>query len=210
LQIDRCFKICNLQSAIESLLLFRRKNAMRGRLPSGPEYVEQLEGSVIAKQRVQVILETMAGTCRVQEACQRLGISEPRFEQLRIQILQAALERLEPRPLGRPARTSTPADERVGALEAQIAELTMKLQVSQARTEIALALPNALQTPPEKPSRAGGASPTHGAAPNTEGNNAAADNGQAANPDRANSPEKKTRRRHPSSQARAPTAKKST
>jgi hypothetical protein len=145
---------------------------MRGRLPSGPEYVEQLEGSATAKERVKVILETMAGTCRVQEACQRLGISEPRFEQLRIQILQAALERLEPRPAGRPAQTTTPADERIDVLEGQIAELQMKLQVAQTRTEIALALPGALQKP--KGSQAESTTPavTHGEAANTEANNA--------------------------------------
>jgi hypothetical protein len=168
---------------------------MRGRLPSGPEYVEQLEGSAIAKERVKVVLQTLAGTCRVQEACERLQISEPRFEQLRIQILQAAVERLEPRPLGRPARTATPADERINALEAQIAELHMKLQLSQARTEIALALPHVVQKPGG--SEAKPAVPT--ATPNEE-----------AHTDGANAPEKKTPRRRPATQARAPASRKST
>ena len=118
---------------------------MRGRPPSGPEYVEHLEGSETAKERVKVILQTMAGTCRVQEACQRLGICEQRFEQLRQQILQAALERLEPRPLGRPPRTTTPANARIGELEKEIASLKTQLQLSQTRTEIALVLPNIAQ-----------------------------------------------------------------
>jgi hypothetical protein len=178
---------------------------MRGRLPSGPEYVEQLEGSATAKQRVQVILETIAGTCRVLEACERLGISEPRFEQLRIQILQAALDRLEPRPAGRPARTTTPADQRLGALEAEIAELKLKLQVSQARTEIALALPNALQQPKGSEAEPAMAASTygeaaHGEAANADGNHAEVTNGR----------EKKTRRRRPAARARAPASRKST
>ena len=151
---------------------------MRGRLPYGPEYVEQLEGSETAKERVKVILETLAGTCRVQEACERLGISEPRFEQLRQQILQAALERLEPRPVGRPPRTTTPADERIDALQAEIEALKMKLQVSQARAEIALALPHAVRKSQES-------SP---ATATPEEDNTA----------RTNDPEKKTRSRPPS------------
>jgi hypothetical protein len=174
---------------------------MRGRLPSGPEYVEQLEGSATAKQRVKVILETMAGTCRVQEACQRLGISEPRFEQLRVLILQAALERLEPRPAGRPARTTIAADERINALEAQLAELNMKLQVSQARTEIALALPRALHNP-----LASEAEPVG----HDDGQNTGASNDEANAKEVGNDEEKKTRRQRPSARARAPASRKST
>ncbi len=174
---------------------------MRGRLPSGPEYVEHLEGSTIAKQRVKVILETMAGTCRVQEACQRLGISEPRFEQLRILILQAALERLEPRPAGRPAHTLTHADERIGALEAQLADMKTKLQVSQARTEIALALPNALQNPPGS---------EDGPLAYDDGQNTGASDARVNDKEVGNDAEKKTRRQRPSARARAPTARKST
>ena len=64
---------------------------MRGRIPAGPEAVEYLEGSDKAKERVRVILETMLGKCRVQEACERLGICEQRYRQLRETLLQAAL-----------------------------------------------------------------------------------------------------------------------
>jgi hypothetical protein len=168
---------------------------MRGRLPSGPEYVDQLEGSAIAKERVKVVLETIAGTCRVQEACERLHISEPRFEQLRIQILQAALERLEPRPAGRPARANTPAAERIDALEAENAELKMNLRVSQARTEIALALPNVAQKP-------------KGSAAEPAVQDSTRDDD--ANTEVANAPEKKTRQRRLSARARSPASRKST
>ena len=75
---------------------------MRGRYPSGPEYVDvqHLHGSAQAKERLRVILETMMGQWRVGEACERLGICEQRFRQLRAELLQAALERLEGRPTG--------------------------------------------------------------------------------------------------------------
>jgi hypothetical protein len=54
---------------------------MRGRYPSGPEYVDvqHLHGSAQAKERLRVILETMMGQWRVAEACDRLGICERSF-----------------------------------------------------------------------------------------------------------------------------------
>jgi hypothetical protein len=50
---------------------------MRGRLPSGPAFVAKLEGSGQAKLRLQVLLETLAGTCRVLEACERWVAARP-------------------------------------------------------------------------------------------------------------------------------------
>ena len=84
---------------------------MRGRRPSGPEYVNNLIGTDTAKERLKFILETLAGTCRVQEACARFGISEPRFHQLRTQILQAALTGSEPQAPGRKPQLLSPAEE---------------------------------------------------------------------------------------------------
>ena len=81
---------------------------MRGRLPSGPEYVEQLEGSASAKERVKVVLQTMAGTCRVLEACERLQISEPRFEQFRRHLRRHQVLELR-RPLAHRLGRRSPA-----------------------------------------------------------------------------------------------------
>jgi hypothetical protein len=128
---------------------------MRGRTPAGPQYVEQLHGSAAAKRRAQLILETLSGRLRVQEACQALGISEQRFAQLRQEMLQAAVERLEARPAGRP-RSPAPASE-VTALEEQRASTEAALRAAQVREEIALVLPQVVHepAPPEKkrPSR---------------------------------------------------------
>jgi transposase len=125
---------------------------MRGRKPSGPEYVEHLAGSEQAKERLQVVLETLAGTCRVQEACQRLGVSAPRFHQLRQQMLEAALERLEPRPAGRKPVPLSPEQERLAALADELAAKGVELRAAQARAEIALTLPRLAQesAAPEK------------------------------------------------------------
>lgn len=130
---------------------------MRGRLPAGPEYVDQLPGSELAKERVKVILETLAGTRRVQEACARLGISEPRFHQLRVHGLEAMLTSLEPRSPGRPPKMPTPAEEQIAQLQEQLRDKDIELRAAQARAEIALVLPQVVDKPsvaePEKKTR---------------------------------------------------------
>jgi hypothetical protein len=116
---------------------------MRGRHPAGPEIAEQLQGSAVARQRLRVILETVAGTCRVSEACARLGISEPRFYQLRAEVLQAALDALEPRPAGRrPHAIRTPSTEEFEVLQARVAALEAELEAARLREEIALIVPH--------------------------------------------------------------------
>jgi hypothetical protein len=111
---------------------------MRGRHPSGPEYVDHLHGSSQAKERLRLILETMTGKMRVQEACQLLEISEQRFDQLRTELLQAALASLESKPAGRPPRGAPNSEDEL--LRAQVEELQAELRASQVREEIALVL----------------------------------------------------------------------
>ena len=120
---------------------------MRGRRPVGPEYAEQLEGSELAKLRAKVILETMAGTCRLNEACELLDISEQRFHQLREEMMTAAIKALEPGHAGRPAHTPTPAEEQVVALEQQLQDKEVELRAAKARAEIALIMPDVKQEP---------------------------------------------------------------
>src|SRR5262252_9263954 len=93
---------------------------MRGRLPSGPAFVDRLDGSPVAKERLKVLLETLAGTCRIGDACARLGIQESRFEQVRIGVLQAALVAAEQRRAGRrpPAAAARPTRRRGAAAAA--------------------------------------------------------------------------------------------
>jgi hypothetical protein len=125
---------------------------MRGRRPVGPEYAEQLNGSETAKLRAKVILETMAGRCRLKEACQRLDISEQRFHQLREEMMVAAVKALEPGHAGRPPHMPTPAEEQVVALEQQLQDKEIELRAAKAREEIALIMPEVKHEPvdPEK------------------------------------------------------------
>jgi hypothetical protein len=127
---------------------------MRGRQPAGVDYVDLLEGSAQAKQRAKVILQTLQGALRVAQACEVLGICEQRFHQLREEMLQAAVARLEARPSGRPRRAA-PAED-LQELQAQLAQRELELRAAQLRDEIALVLPprpGADTEPPTSPKK---------------------------------------------------------
>jgi hypothetical protein len=115
---------------------------MRGKRPSGPEFVDKLDGSPEARQRLKVVLETLNGTRRVQEACKILGIKEARFDQLRIELLRAALNAAERRQPGRPARPSSPPEEENQQLRERNAQLEAELQAALIRAELAVTLPH--------------------------------------------------------------------
>ena len=96
---------------------------MAGRKPLGPAIVAHLDGSRSAKERLELILETLAGQVTVVSACQILGISEAMFYKLRNRILQGCLEDLEPKPRGRPPRLVTGDEARSEELATQVAVL---------------------------------------------------------------------------------------
>ena len=124
-------------------------NAARtGRKPDGPQIAERLEGSPVAKQRLEVILKTIANQLTVPEACQQLGIGESRFHQLRHQTLQTTLEALEPRPLGRPAKPTSPEQAKVDELQAKIGRLQTDLELAQLQLSLARIHPGLIGIPP--------------------------------------------------------------
>ena len=124
---------------------------MPGRKPLGPQLAQHLEGSIGAKERLEVILETLAGQLKVADACARLGIGEAMFHRLRTEVLQAGLARLEPRPLGRPPRPTVPEALRVAELEHDLKDLELELKTTRVQLEIAQTLPHLLtSSSPEK------------------------------------------------------------
>ena len=116
---------------------------MRGRTPSGPEFVDKLNGSAKAKERAKVLLETLAGTCRIGEACERLGIKDARFDQIRLEGLQALVAAMEDKPGGRPARARSEADLENQSLRDEVARLQAELEAALVRAELAITLPRA-------------------------------------------------------------------
>ena len=123
---------------------------MRGRLPAGVEAVWRLNGSDEARRRLQVILEVVAGQCRVQQACERLEVGPTQFERLRTRVLEAALEALEPRPAGRPSQPVQPLSGRVAELEEEVRQLERELVLSRAREELAPLQSSAAAGPSKK------------------------------------------------------------
>jgi hypothetical protein len=123
---------------------------MVGRKPIGPPLVHRLDGSERAKDRMETILETVAGTLTIRQACDRLGIDEARFFQLRTEALQAGLSRLEPRPLGRPPQQLSPEQQRIVELEEQLREKERQQRAMEAKLEIALVMPQLVKAAGKK------------------------------------------------------------
>jgi len=108
----------------------------------GPGLVDTLQGPDEAKRRLKVILETVAGTRTIADACAELGICEAAFHELRKQALAAAVAGLAPRPVGRPRKDADPEQRRIQELEAQVFLLKKDLQVAHLRQELAISMPH--------------------------------------------------------------------
>jgi transposase-like protein len=115
--------------------------ARRGRKPTGANLVEHLEGSERAKIRLKAILETVSGQRTIPDVCQELGIRESMFHKMRSEVLQTAIGRLEPRPLGRPPQRPRPEQQRLTELEQENLDLRVELKAAEVRRELAEKLP---------------------------------------------------------------------
>lgn len=125
-----------------------------GRPPKGLGHVRDLDGPEEQKARLEAILESLTGDVGVDEAAAKAGIQPARFHELRKQVLQAALDRLAPQPTGRPGKAAPSADSlRLAELEKRFAELEHELELSEIRSELAVAMPHLYRGKP------GGASP---------------------------------------------------
>lgn len=123
----------------------------RGRKPTGANLVEGLEGSERAKARLKAILETLSGQRTIPDACEELGIHETMFHRVRSEVLQTALSRLEPRPLGRPPQQPAPQEARAAELEQENLRLQMELKAAEVRRELAERLPRLAHPQREDP-----------------------------------------------------------
>jgi hypothetical protein len=122
--------------------LVAKEDAMQGRHAGGPEIVRQLMGGEQERQRLETILNTVAGRQKITEAAVQLGISTQRVSTLREIALQAALDALAPQAMGRPPKTARSDQERINALQRKIEYLERELAASKLREEIAVVLPS--------------------------------------------------------------------
>jgi transposase len=114
---------------------------MRGRKAPGPEFVQRLKGDAAAKRRLEVILQTLSSQLGITQAAKVLGISTQRVHMLRQEALQASVDKLTPRPGGRPSKQATPQEQRIAELEQETEHLRRELDASRLREEIAVILP---------------------------------------------------------------------
>ena len=118
--------------------------AKRGRPPRGAKQVDHLTGSIDAKARLRVIMETVSGQKSIKEACRELGVEKSAFYTMRDKALAGALESLEPRQMGRPRAITTGKDKKIEELEHELLETRMDLEAAHIREELAIAMPNVL------------------------------------------------------------------
>jgi len=118
----------------------------RGRKSKGRHIVGGLTGTDHAKERLNVIMQTLTGDLSVQDAQKKLGIGHTAFHKLREKAFQLALEGLEPGHAGRPRLPAeTQEEKRIQELESELLELRLDLEASRIREEIAIAMPHLLE-----------------------------------------------------------------
>ena len=113
-----------------------------GRPNKGAAHIDQVDSDPVTKARAKAILATISGELTVAQACEAIGVSKTRFEMLRSQMLEAAVQGLQPGKPGRPrTRPSVESDGRVKELSAKVASLERDLHRSELALEISEILP---------------------------------------------------------------------
>lgn len=113
------------------------------RPPTGPDLVNRLNGSAGAKHRALVILETIAGSCSVEEAALALECNTAYVHRLRDQLLDGMIAAAEPRTPGRKPAPPPTADEQAITLAAayqRASDAEVALELERCRVELALVL----------------------------------------------------------------------
>ncbi len=104
----------------------------------GLGHVDSLEGDQDSKFRLKLILATLSGEMLVDEVCDELALGPTQFANLRRQTLQAALDRLQPRPGGRPRKEPEVSMAELEALRLRNQQLERDLAEMRARVELAI------------------------------------------------------------------------
>lgn len=113
------------------------------RPPTGPNLINRLNGSAGAKHRALVILETIAGTCSVEEGALALNCNTAYLHRLRDQLLDGMIAAAEPRTPGRKPDPPPPVDTLAALLadaNQRVSDAEVALELERCRVELALAL----------------------------------------------------------------------
>ena len=94
----------------------REKGLAKKKKLRGVTCIRKLTASPAAKRRLEIMLETVTGEKRVPVAAREIGMNESDFYDLRRIMLQAAVEVLDQKGVGRPSgkrQTKDPEKERL-------------------------------------------------------------------------------------------------
>ena len=116
----------------------------RGRPADSRIIVAHLTGSAQARQRLNLMLQTLKGQVPIPQAAAKLGVGRSYFCLQRQEMLQAALASLEPKPRGRPPLEVSAEQEEIQRLQQQVQALKIDLKAAQIREELALLMPHVL------------------------------------------------------------------
>jgi hypothetical protein len=115
------------------------------RPPNAAELVERQDGSALAKKRLRLFLETIAGKLTVAEACGELGVNEAAFHRMRSRWLAESVEGLEPRKTGPRPRERTLSAAEGEQLSEENVRLERELKASSVREELGMVMPGVLK-----------------------------------------------------------------
>lgn len=121
----------------------------QGRPTKGSDIVTKFDASAEAKEKVRLVLDTLAGKTSVQDAAARLNVTETRFHQIRDEILTGMLSAAEPKPVGRPPEPEED-DPEVEALRKKLQEANLMVEISRLRELIAVAFPELVAAEAER------------------------------------------------------------
>lgn len=117
-----------------------------GRPPLGPDLVDRLDDcSESARLRLKVILQTIAGSIQIEEACTTLGIERSAFNRLRSQFVSQAVQLLEPQKTGRKKKVISQEQAENQRLLEENQKLKFQMQALQLREEIGIVMPHLLR-----------------------------------------------------------------
>jgi hypothetical protein len=109
-----------------------------GRKPLGiSDQVNRLEASPLAKQRLEVILNNLAGRMSVEESCAAMDVGQSWFFEYRQRSLQGFADAMELDSPGRKPSLPSPESERIAELEQQVKRLQLQLSATRLKLELA-------------------------------------------------------------------------
>ena len=102
----------------------------------GVAHVDETTGNKQAKQRARLILATLSGQMSVADACREMGVGPTQFANLRMRMLQGAVDAMEPQAIGRPRLDQPTSPVDIDELQQEVFDLEHENTMLQAKLEV--------------------------------------------------------------------------